>query len=87
MDEMREDIVKLQTVIELSFKRVDEKLDAMRSENKEDCTRIEKRIDKHEKLIDIITKRLDGLSWKVVGWVMAGVSIPIILGVAITRLF
>lgn len=87
MDEMREDIVKLQTVIELSFKRVDEKLDAMRLENKEDCGRIEKRIDKHEKLIDIITKRLDGLSWKVVGWVMAGVSIPIILGVAITRLF
>ena len=78
---------KLQTIVELGFKRSDEKLDALCGKFDDKCKRIEKRLDKHESLIDILTKRINGLSWKVVGWVMAGVSIPILLGLAITKLF
>jgi hypothetical protein len=87
MDDMRQDIVRLQTIIELGFKRIDEKLDDAKSQTIEECARINERVNKHENLIDKITKRLDSLSWKVVGWVMAGVSIPIILGLVVTKLF
>ena len=74
---------KLQAIVELGFKRSDEKLDALCGKFDEKCERIEKRLEKHERLIDVITKRVDGFSWKVVGWV----SIPILLGIAITKLF
>jgi len=80
-------LIKIQTTMELGFKRIDEKLDSNKEDYRDKCLKLDERLDKHEKLFDKITQRLNGLSWKVVGWVMAGVSIPIILGVAITRLF
>lgn len=87
MDEIRQDIVKLQTILELGLKRIDEKFESFNKHCEDECKRTAVRLDKHEGLIDKITKRLDSLSWKVVGWVMAGVSIPIILGLVVTKLF
>lgn len=85
-DDEKGTLIKLQTTLELGFKRIDEKLDNNKEEYSEKCQRLETRLDKHETIINKITKRVDGMSWKVVGWVMAGVAIPVFLTILVTKL-